>query len=183
MTEEQLAQIEAGAVRLPIGAKDRKGVDICLGDSVHFADAAEWGSTETPMWTVRMEGGKLPQPGSPSDLARFCEVVETDGIDPAAIVAEIRRLQADNAALRARAVPALEWKPVEDRFWCTAGDMVFNVQKAGSDGFFWRWFIYNQRDEDLISIRQCSWKKLCNSPEQAKSACEAAFLQLVGVKS
>ena len=170
MTEEQLAQIEAGAVRLPIGAKDRKGVDICLGDSVHFADAAEWGSTETPMWTVRMEGGKLPQPGSPSDLARFCEVVETDGIDPAAIVAEIRRLQADNAALRARAVPDVMWP--EGRIYVDMGELRL---VARPDGEWWVEITTENDTEEVVSGHEASL-------ELAQSACRGAFLRLVGVK-
>ena len=178
MTEEQLAQIEAGAVRLPIGAKDRKGVDICLGDSVHFADAAEWGSTETPMWTVRMEGGKLPQPGSPSDLVRFCEVVETDGVDPAAIVAEIRRLQAENTALRARAVPALEWhkSPAKRELHHANVGLVQLSAWRNLDGEH-SWCIAHGHgfEEDIADGDAASM-------DDAKAKCEAAFLWLVGVK-
>ena len=164
MTEEQLAQVEAGTIRLPIGAKDRKGVDICLGDSVHFADAAEWGATETPTWTVRMEGGRLPQPGSTSDLAQFCEVVKTNGVDPAAIVAKIRRLEAENAALRARAVPGLRFNRMG-----VAESGQFTG--CGADNGDWALGIYLKGI--LVSIEDGTG---------GKASMDAAFLRLVGVK-
>lgn len=63
--------------RIPIGAKDRNGVEICLGDTVRFADAQEWGGALPPPWTVELKNGALYQAcGAPSDLPHYCEVVK-----------------------------------------------------------------------------------------------------------
>ena len=99
------------------------------------------------------------------------------------LAAENRALKAENAALRARALPVLEWKPVENGFWCVVGSTVLNVQKATEEGSFWRWSVGVQPEEDMIDVCENPWRKLCTSPEEAKSACEAAFLRLVGAGS
>ena len=37
-----------GPMRIPIGAKDRKGTPIYIGDTIKFMDAQEWGSHDLP---------------------------------------------------------------------------------------------------------------------------------------
>ena len=65
--------------RIPIGAKDRNGVEVCLGDTVRFADRREWGSGKLPENVVELKGGKLHGVYTPSDLRSFCEVVKRGG--------------------------------------------------------------------------------------------------------
>lgn len=65
--------------RVPIGAKDRNGVEICLGDTVRFADEREWRGPLPKPWVVALSGGELQQSaGVPSDLPHYCEVVPTE---------------------------------------------------------------------------------------------------------
>ena len=96
------------------------------------------------------------------------------------LTGELCDARGENAALRARALPVLEWKPVENGFWCVVGSTVLNVQKATEEGSFWRWSVGVQPEEDMIDVCENPWRKLFTSPEEAKSACEAAFLRLVG---
>ena len=65
--------------RVPIGAKDRNGVEVCLGDTVRFADRQEWGGGELPENVVELKGGELRGAYTPSDLRSFCEVVKRGG--------------------------------------------------------------------------------------------------------
>jgi hypothetical protein len=96
---------------------------------------------------------------------------------------KLERLRAENAVLRARAVPHLDWKPIEGGFWCVVGSMVFNVQNTQQEGNFWRWTVHAEPDTEIIDICASRRRKPCASPEEAKSQCEAAFLRLVGISN
>ena len=96
--------------------------------------------------------------------------------DVGRLVAEVRRLQAENAALRARAVPALEWQP----------EIFGNGEEAETKAILceawhepidggYNWTISSHEGHVLASG---------NRPtiDAAKIACEAAFLRLMGVQ-
>jgi hypothetical protein len=75
------------------------------------------------------------------------------------------------AALRARAVPAIEWAPKEYNWYACLGRWILAVFPV-DDG--WSWCI------DLGQQTILHRPPHSASPEEAKAACEAAFLRLVG---
>jgi len=99
-----LKEIRARGGRVPIGAKDRKGNEIHLGDTIRFMDAKEWGSEDVPQGVVRLESGKLRQPGgSAGDLDQYFEIIRKGDPDPdvAALLSELDRLTTALAAAQA----------------------------------------------------------------------------------
>ena len=92
--------------------------------------------------------------------------------DVGRLVAEVRRLQAENAALRARAVPAVVWgEPGEfDPAVATPGDFRLLAWDDGT----WRIVLGGHKIEKGMAEVQ--------TLDAAKSGCEAAFLRLVGCK-
>ena len=85
------------------------------------------------------------------------------------LIAEIRRLEAENAALRARAVPEVVW----DGMLAVAGGFILEV-RGGFVG--WSWATW--RNGAVVSNGGMTG----GTEEQAKAHCEAAFLRLVGVQ-
>ena len=62
-----------GEVGQWIGTYDRKGREICIGDTVRF-DPTEWGSDDCE-FVVQWEDGELILKGSFSELTDYCEVI------------------------------------------------------------------------------------------------------------
>ena len=161
-----------GPMRIPIGAKDRKGVPIHIGDTVRFADAHEWGGGDVPEWVTRLERGRLYQGGGATgDLSSFCEVVASDGIDPVAtiraLLAEVDRLNAELSTIKRDSV--VKWADTLDGFKAEKGDFTFTV---GPDG--WWLSILDRRGVD-------AWIEGGNETGDAgKAACTAAYLRTVG---
>lgn len=86
------------------------------------------------------------------------------------LIAEIRRLEAENAALRARAVPEVVWP--EGRIYVDMGELRL---VARPDGEWWVEITTENDTEEVVSGHEASL-------ELAQSACRGAFLRLVGVR-
>ena len=99
-----LKEIRARGGRVPIGAKDRKGNEIHLGDTIRFMDAREWGSEDLPQGVVHLKKGEVRQPGgSAGDLDQYFEIIRKGDPDPdvAALLSELDRLTTALAAAQA----------------------------------------------------------------------------------
>lgn len=97
------------------------------------------------------------------------------------LIAEVRRLEAENAALRARAVPAVVW-PEDPRESARVGDLELEVcqilNQPPESSFHWAvriWDAGEYADGLLVGAAP--------SLDLARSACEAAFLRLIGCAS
>ena len=95
------------------------------------------------------------------------------------LIAEIRRLEAENVALRARAVPEVVWQDLAPEL----GGCAESIAKSGEFALV----VYRWGDERAYSIRVDETRIRGSMPKavslaDCKSACKAAFLRLVGVK-
>ena len=86
------------------------------------------------------------------------------------LIAEVRRLAAENEALRARAVPALGWNRLATESHASSGEMELRVDKY--PGFI-QWSICWGGE---------SLGDYATSLSDGEAKCEAAFLRLVGCK-
>jgi hypothetical protein len=89
------------------------------------------------------------------------------------LLAEVRRLEAENAALRARAVPVLEWHNDEAQ----AGLFECEINPLTEGDFDWS-IVWPGKEEGTINLEEGTE----STREEAESACEAALLRLVGCK-
>lgn len=87
------------------------------------------------------------------------------------LLARVDALEAENAALRARAVPEVVWP--EGRVYVDVGELRL---VARPDGEWWVEITTENDTEEMVSGHETSL-------ELAQSACRSAFLRLVGVKS
>lgn len=69
------------AAGVPIGANDRNGHPIHIGDTLSF-DPKEWGGE--CIFTIELLKGRLEHPGAVGDLSHWCDVIRYwDGTVPA----------------------------------------------------------------------------------------------------
>ena len=101
-----------------------------------------------------------------------------DEIEAAAYVVDmpsrIKALEAENAALRARAVPALEW----DNDEAQAGLFECSISPLTDGDFDW-FIVWPGEEAGTINLEEGTEP----TREEAEDACEAAFLRLVGCKN
>lgn len=88
----------------------------------------------------------------------------------------IRALEAELAALRTRAVPAIVW-PDDPREPAKAGCFELLVARICNEDRDWHWYVYPGEDLEEIEGGEA------DSLEDARRDCEAAFLRLVGCGS
>jgi hypothetical protein len=93
------------------------------------------------------------------------------------LAAENRALKAENAALRARAVPAIVWNrfPMASRAQVGAFRLTVEWLYQGNSTMRWRWWI------DMGDTRVANGSELGYATcEEAEGEAGAAFLRLVG---
>ena len=111
-----------------------------------------------------------------------------DEIEAAAYVVEmpsrIKALEAENAALRARAVPEFQWARPTKIVGFREGKQLSAVVLTANVGEVTAQIVKRWTGQKLYFHWEICWMRGFSSDiDGAKSACEAAFLRLVGCKN